>query len=107
MLQALFYYLVTWWFVKLESKKLLTVRAVLAGVFAACCFAITIGMIVLLANTAETFALVLLIFYLILFSLFFIRSLCDIAKIRALSVTEWKEPETPTQNTNTNTKSWL
>lgn len=108
MLQALFFYIFVWWFVKLESKKSLIVRAVLAGIFAACCFAIGIGMIFLLVENAETVSIILLILYLILFILFLIRSLCDIAKIRDLSATSGgKGNETSAQNTNTKPKTWL
>ena len=107
MLQAIFFYLFIWWFVKLESKKSLTVRAVLAGIFAACCFAIAIGAIFLLAETADIVATILLILYIILFILFLIRSLCDISKIRDLSAAKGKEQEASSQNANTKPKTWL
>ena len=98
MLQAIFYYLVTWWFVKLENKKSLTVRAVLAGIIAVCNFALAIGMIFFFSETQEEVTIFFIFLFAGLFLLFLVRSLSDIAKIRELSATSGSEQKTSAQN---------
>lgn len=96
MLQVFFFYLVTWWFTQLESKKALTVRAVLAGIFSLLSVVFFISMIVLYISIDELVALIAVFVFLIMAILFFIRSICDIAKIRNVSAnTVEKKPQKP------------
>lgn len=108
MLKVFFFYLVTWWFVKLENKKTLTARSVFAGILAACSLAIAIGMIYLYAETGEAVVVLLAIVEFVLFFLFLIRSLCDISKIRDTSASsEAKGQRSSIQNTGKEPKRWL
>lgn len=98
MLQAIFYYLVTWWFVKLENKRSLTIRAVLAAIIAVCNFALVIGMIFFFSETQEEVTIFFIFLFAGLSLLFLIRSLRDIAKIRELSATSGNKQKTSAQN---------
>ncbi len=101
MLQVLFFYMFTWWFAKLENKKVLIAHAVAAGIFAIFYLVITIVAIVVVISTEEMVVLVALFVGFVMMILFSIRSLSDIGKIRNLPPKpQGNEQKTSMQNTD-------
>lgn len=78
MIKVLVFYLVLWWFTKLENKKLLIVRAVLASSLA---LFFLIGAITMFTETHIPLSAVFGIVFLCITILFALRAIFDIKKI--------------------------
>lgn len=84
MLQVLFFYIFIWWFKKLENKKTIIIRAVLAGILGVYFW---IGSFVLISLIMiEKVLIVLVITDFTIAILFTIRLIKDIKQIRLLSI---------------------
>ena len=71
----------TWWFAKLENRKSLIARAIIAGIIAIISFVAFIVLIVLLISTEEMILILFLCIEFIFWILFMVRTLCDISKL--------------------------
>ena len=80
MIKVLVFYLVLWWFAKLENKKLIIFRAILASIFAVFFLICAIAMFAEPHMIKDGFA-VFGIFVLIPSVLFAIRAVFDIKKL--------------------------
>ena len=97
MLQVLFFYMFVWWFKKLENKKGIIIRAVLAGIIGVFFWITAFASISMIMFEAALVVVVIVGFGVAI--LFTIRFFCDINQIRKLNDIE--KPKTTSGNTDT------
>lgn len=98
MLKVLLFYMFAWWFKKLENKRALIMRIVLAGIFGIFCWITSFALISMIEVDPTTIVIVIICFAVAI--LFTVRSICDITQIRKLFI-DSENKKTTSQNENT------
>lgn len=97
MLEVLFFYMFVWWFKKLEDKKTITIRAVLAGIIGVFSWIAAFASISMVMFEAALVVVVIVGFCVAI--LFTVRFFCDINQIRKLNDIE--KQKTTSEDTDT------
>lgn len=106
MLEVLFFYMFVWWFKKLENKKALKIRAVLAGIFGGFSWIMSFASISLIKFEAALVVIVITCFGIAI--LFTVRSICDIIQISKFNIiTEDKNQSNNNYRSETSSSSNL
>ena len=104
MFEVLFFYMFVWWFKKLEDKKMLTIRAVFAGIIGVFFWFMAFASISLIMLETALIAVVITTFCVAI--LLTVRFFCDIVKITNLNNQENSE-EANSQNDNQRQGNYL